>query len=303
MKNYYVYLYLREKDGTPYYVGKGKGNRYKDKRHNVNVPPKEENIVFVAKNLSNTEACDLERKLISYYGRKDLNEGILRNQTDGGDGGDTSKSAGYINWLENIARNPESEYIKTISERMKKNNPLFNPEIVSKCHTIEARRKRGLKRKGTKLKQEQKDKIRKTLLLQSDVLSARSKNNWKDEKFRNKTTDSLKFAVEKTKKLSEEEFYEWIKDKKIFTYSNGNKRPNPRVKLVIDHFGKTNEFYEEYYRERENIKKKSWKYYKECTEEEFYEWISKQNLIRTDGNKNPRIFSVIKHRGLENEFY
>jgi hypothetical protein len=36
LKDYYVYLYLRESDGTPYYVGKGRGNRYK-KRHRVNI--------------------------------------------------------------------------------------------------------------------------------------------------------------------------------------------------------------------------------------------------------------------------
>lgn len=84
MNNSYVYMYLRE-DGTPYYVGKGKGNRYKA-QHNVPVPPLER-IQFVKKDLSNANAVLLEIELISKYGRKDLGTGILRNQTEGGEGG------------------------------------------------------------------------------------------------------------------------------------------------------------------------------------------------------------------------
>lgn len=302
MKNYYVYLYLREKDKTPYYVGKGKGDRYK-KLHRVNLPTNKENIVFVAENLTNEEACKIERQLITKYGRKDLGEGILHNQTNGGDGGDTSKSEGYIKWLKNVARNPESEYIKNISKRMKENNPLYNPDIVAKCHTQEARNKRGMARKGTKLKQEQKDKIRNSLLTKSAELSLQSKKNWQDDGFRNKTINSLKEAVINVKNMSEEEFYRWVEDKKLFTYSNGFKRPNSRVKLVIEHFNKVEEFYGDYYSEKESKKNKSWEYYKTCSEQEFRNWIIKQNLLRKDGNKNPRIFSVIKFRGLEKEFY
>jgi len=81
---YYVYEYLRE-DGTPYYIGKGKGSRYRQ-RHTVAVPPRER-IRFIKENMIEEEAIKLEIELIAKYGRKDLGTGILRNQTNGGDGG------------------------------------------------------------------------------------------------------------------------------------------------------------------------------------------------------------------------
>jgi predicted DNA-binding transcriptional regulator AlpA len=83
---YYVYIYLRE-DGTPYYVGKGKGKRAYSKNHRVNVPENKDKIVFANIHLSEENALKRETELILQYGRKDIKTGILENRTSGGAAG------------------------------------------------------------------------------------------------------------------------------------------------------------------------------------------------------------------------
>jgi len=88
---YYTYAYLRE-DGTPYYIGKGKGKRYYSNDGKPCVVPKDrDRIIFLKKNITEDEAYKHEIYMISVFGRIDNGTGILRNKSDGGEG-----KSGYI---------------------------------------------------------------------------------------------------------------------------------------------------------------------------------------------------------------
>jgi hypothetical protein len=110
---FYVYAYLR-KNGTPYYIGKGKGQRITKKGKNDSIhPPKDKSqIIFIEKNLSEVGSLAIERRMIHWYGRIDNGTGILRNKTDGGDG-----TCGYKHSIESRKKRSGSMLGKKHPER------------------------------------------------------------------------------------------------------------------------------------------------------------------------------------------
>jgi len=137
MKNdYYTYAYLR-KDGTPYYIGKGRRDRAFKKHQNVAVPP-EERILFLKRNLTEEEAFRHEIYMIAVFGRKNLGTGILWNYTDGGEG-----NSGAVR---------DGEFREKISKAMK-----------GRKFTDEWRRKISEAKTGKTTSTETKNKIREKL--------------------------------------------------------------------------------------------------------------------------------------------
>jgi len=92
MNNYCVYFHKNPITKEVFYIGKGIGNRPyvnggRGKYYNNYVKKYGKPIVSVLEtNLSNEEAIELEKFYIKYFGRKNLNNGILVNCTDGGEG-------------------------------------------------------------------------------------------------------------------------------------------------------------------------------------------------------------------------
>ena len=148
---FYVYSYLRE-DFSPYYIGKGSGKRAYTKGPKEVKPPKDKTRVKIIKeNLTEQEAFELEKLYILMFGRKDLETGILRNKSDGGDG-----SSGWI--MSTEERRKRSEMMKGV----KRPQWIYDKIAASnkgKKASAETRAKQSAARKGKKCTEEHKRNV------------------------------------------------------------------------------------------------------------------------------------------------
>jgi len=192
---FYTYAYLRE-DGTPYYIGKGKGYRaYNKGKGEVRLPVDKDRIIFLKKNITEEEAFKHETYLIAVLGRKDLGTGILRNKTNGGDG-----NSGKI-----------------VSEETKKKLSDFNTgKVVSET----TREKISKTLKGRKHSPETLERLRN--ITQSEEYrkqaSERVKKRYENVEERIKTSNAMKdrvFSEEHKEKLKKAALLRWENYRKL----------------------------------------------------------------------------------------
>jgi len=154
-KRFYTYAYLRE-NRTPYYVGKGGGNRlYEKHQKGIYVPKDKNRIIFLKQNLTEEEAFKHEIYMIAVFGRKDLGTGILHNRTGGGEG-----VSGYI-FTETQRQAVIKSNIKrtgwSLSEKAK---IKIGEKSKGRKHTGETKEKIRKKALGRKFTEETKQKLR-----------------------------------------------------------------------------------------------------------------------------------------------
>lgn len=158
--DFYVYLHRKATTGEIFYVGKAVKHRAwvssgRSEQWQRAVNKHGYKIEIVQDGLQEWAAFELEKDLISLYGKRSDKTGTLVNNSDGGDGTTGAK-------LSNETKSKMSAYRKgrKLSESHKKNTSLgLMGHIVSK----ESREKIRLAKSGKKLNEDHKMKIRAAL--------------------------------------------------------------------------------------------------------------------------------------------
>lgn len=175
---YYVYLHIKETDGTPFYVGKGKVSkrkRYKSKLNrnkwwNNIVDKHGFDIIMLEEDLIEEEAFKIEKYWIDRIGRRDKEEGSLVNLTDGGEG-----FSGRIITDDTRKKMSESKKGFKHSDEMKEKMRQINKGNTNRLgmktseETKEKQSKAKLGKKRKPHSEETKEKIRQTQLKNREI--------------------------------------------------------------------------------------------------------------------------------------
>jgi hypothetical protein len=161
---FYTYAYLR-KDGTPYYIGKGSGNRLFSNKHSVNLPDKGR-IIYLKRNITENEALKHEEYMIKIYGRK-IDGGLLYNISLGGKGNskyftEEDRKKSRKKSLEKYQKSEQGKLKRIESQRLRRKN--FSEE-----------RKENERRKA-------KERERKKRLEKGDEVRLKERERWAKNK-------------------------------------------------------------------------------------------------------------------------
>jgi hypothetical protein len=158
---FYVYAYLRSKDSdhgkrlTPYYIGKGQGNRaFFPHQRRIPTPKDKEFIAFVQEGLTEGEAFGLERYCIAAYGRISTNTGVLLNLTDGGEGPSGFRFSDELKARMSIAQRS--------SMTQERKNKISRAKLGQK-HSLKTKEKMSESKRGHGVSPETRSKISRTL--------------------------------------------------------------------------------------------------------------------------------------------
>jgi hypothetical protein len=226
MKKYYVYMFCKP-DGTPYYVGKGHGNRTNEtgnrselcKRH---IAKYGKNTQYVKVDITEEQSFKLEIRLVKKYGRIDIGSGILTNHTNGGEGASnpsketTEKRSSSLKATYKDpalkAKLSESKKLQWVTKRDSMMSGINNPAVKEKqkvqskdrWENPEYREKVMASRALVNDKRVENIRKVKSTKEHKEKLSVGVKSAWEDPKKRAKFIDGMKTdkAIENRSKAS-----------------------------------------------------------------------------------------------------
>lgn len=157
MNEYYIYEYVRLDYNEPFYIGKGKGNRWKDKRSRnkyfLNICNHTDvAVVILNKGLDEKTSYEYESYYIWYY--RDVLGYNLTNIVDGGEGGkggnNIIKLSEYekIRWKNKLSVAAKNQWKNMSKESINKIKNGISKANKNKKTSIETRNKISNKLKG-----------------------------------------------------------------------------------------------------------------------------------------------------------